>query len=152
MSTTTSLDRMQARRPDWLPQWMFTIPDVWSAFGVEHALRIEERRDGDDLVVRAELPGIDPDEDVEITVDDGVLCIRGERRLHREDADDEGFRSEFSYGSFVRRLPVPRSTTDADVVATYDDGILEVRVPRWDGEDSGSTATRIPVRRGEGAG
>ncbi len=147
MTTTTSLDRMQTHRPDWLPQWMFSIPDVWSAFGVEHTLRIEERRDGDDLVIRAELPGIDPDEDVEITVDDGVLCIRGERRLHREDADQDGFRSELTYGSFVRRLPVPRATTEDDVTATYDDGILEVRVPARDGEEPGPTPTRIKVRR-----
>jgi HSP20 family protein len=145
-ATTSSIDTMQAHRPGWLPRWMYSIPDVWGAFGDEHPLCVEERRDGDHLVVRAELPGIDPERDVDITIDDGTLRLRGERRMHREDAEADGFRSEFTYGTFVRRLPVPAATTEDDVEATYEDGILEVRIP-LDGDEE-RTPTRIRVRRG----
>lgn len=140
-----SVEEMQSRRPAWVPRWMYSVPDAWSAFGDEHPLKVEELRDGDERVIRVELPGIDPDRDVEITIDGDVLTIRGERRLHREDADEESFRSEFTYGSFVRRVRVPSTTGQDDVKASYQDGILEVRLP-CAGDDGG--ATRIPVRRG----
>src|ERR1035437_10492250 len=67
------------------------------------ALRIEDRLEQDRYVVRAEIPGVDPDKDVEITVDDGVLTISAERR---EEGKEKG-RSEFHYGSFPRRGPRP---------------------------------------------
>ena len=143
--TTSSLEEMQAQRPAWVPRWMFSVPDAWVAFGAEHPLKVEELRDGDEFVVRAELPGIDPDRDVEITVEGDVLRLRGERRMHREEADQDRFRSEFSYGSFTRQLPVPPSTTEDDINASYEDGILEVRIPIGDEEPS---AKRIPVTRG----
>lgn len=66
------------------------------------------RRDGD-LVVRAELPGIDPQRDVEVTVQDNVLTIRGERR-HEERTDGNGSsRFESAYGRFERSVLCPRA-------------------------------------------
>jgi HSP20 family protein len=62
---------------------------------------------GDDLVIRAELPGIDPDNDVDITLQEGVLTIRGERR-HEERTDGEGVhRFESAVGSFSRSVALP---------------------------------------------
>lgn len=140
-----SPEEMHSRRPAWVPHWMYSVPDAWGAFADEHPLRVEELRDGDERVVRVELPGVDPDRDVAITIDDDVLVIRGERRLHRADADREGFRSEFTYGTFVRRVRVPSTTGQDDVEASYQDGILEVRLPCAADEGGG---TRVPVRRG----
>ena len=60
------------------------------------------------MVVRAELPGVDPEKDIDVTVEDGVLTISAERRESTEKKEDTSYRSEFRYGSFVRRLPVPR--------------------------------------------
>lgn len=143
--TTRSLEELQAHRPMWMPRWMYTIPDAWGAFTDQRHLSVEEFRDGDDFVVRAELPDIDPDRDVEITVDHDVLTIRGERRVHRDEADKDGFRSEFEYGAFVRRVALPGGATEDAVKASYDDGVLEVRVTLSDTPEEHHT--RIPVER-----
>ena len=90
------------------------------------------------------MPGIDPDEDVEITVADHRLHLRAERRTETTTEDKKGFRSEFHYGSFERSIRLPVGATENDVTATYHDGILEVRIP----VDAGGVATkRIPVAR-----
>lgn len=91
--------------------------------------RVEEYRDGDTVVIRAELPGIDPEQDVELTVADDVLHLRAERRERTEHKDKGGYRSEFRYGSFSRALPLPAGCRDEDISAAYRDGVLEVRVP-----------------------
>jgi HSP20 family protein len=90
-----------------------------------HALRIEDRLEKDRYVVRAEIPGIDPDKDVEITVADGILSISAERR---EEISEKG-RSEFHYGSFLRRVSLPAGASEDKLAARYQDGILEVTVP-----------------------
>ena len=72
----------------------------------------------------AELPGIDPDKDVEITIQDGVLNVHGERREEHKDHQ----RSEFFYGSFSRSVALPKGADVDDTRASYKDGILEVSV------------------------
>jgi HSP20 family protein len=81
------------------------------------------------MVIRAEMPGIDPDKDVEITLEEGVLSIRAERRSEKTDEQAGRTRSEFRYGSFSRSLRVPKEMNPDDVTASYKDGILEVRFP-----------------------
>jgi HSP20 family protein len=111
----------------------FEFPELWRRFFEPEAfgswMRVEEFVDGDALVVRAELPGIDPDRDVELTVSDGLLHLRAEREEKSEQKGKRGYRSEFRYGSFERTLQLPAGTKDEDVSASYKDGILEVRVP-----------------------
>jgi HSP20 family protein len=85
---------------------------------------------GDDLVVRVEIPGIDPERDVEVTVQNGMLSIRGERRQERTEDGDRYHRIERSYGSFQRTIPLPEGVSDQDIDATYQNGVLEVVVPR----------------------
>jgi len=101
---------------------------------------------GDDLVVRAELPGIDPDKDIEVSLQDDVLSIRGERR--REDRTEEGdyFRFESSYGSFQRDIPLPEGVNAEEIKASYERGILEVVVPN---AVKASSPRRIQVTSGE---
>jgi len=111
------------------------------------AIRVEEMVDGNTLVVRAELPGIDPEKDVEVTVADGVLTIRGERQEKKEHKEKDSYRSEFRYGSFIRRLPLPGGVQQTDVKASYKDGVLEVRAPLPEqGQETG--ASKIPIIRG----
>jgi HSP20 family protein len=92
-------------------------------------LRLEEYIDGDTCVIRAEMPGIDPEKDVEITVQDGVLHIEAHREEHKEEDKPGGYRSEFHYGHFARDIRLPEGATETDVKASYKDGILEIRVP-----------------------
>ncbi|HEX6472332.1 MAG TPA: Hsp20/alpha crystallin family protein [Streptosporangiaceae bacterium] len=89
------------------------------------AIRVEDYVTDDAYVIRAELPGIDPDKDVEITVTGNILRIHAER--HEE--QKEGRRSEFRYGSFTRSLTLPEGVEAADVKADYSKGILEIIVP-----------------------
>ena len=111
------------------------------------AIRVEEIVDGNTLVVRAELPGIDPEKDVDVTVADGVLTIKGERQEKKEHKEKDSYRSEFRYGSFVRRLALPSGVQQSDVKASYKDGVLEVRAPLPEqGQETG--ASKIPITRG----
>ena len=75
--------------------------------------------------VRAELPGVDPAENIEVTVHDGRLTIKAERT---QTSESNGH-SEFSYGSFMRTVPLPAGADEDDINATYDRGILTVSVP-----------------------
>jgi HSP20 family protein len=108
-------------------------------------LRTEEFHDGDTLVVRAELPGVDPDKDVEVTVADGVVKIHAHREQKSEHKEKRGYRSEFRYGEFEREIAVPPTTTESDVHATYSDGVLEVRVPCQEKHET--AAVKVPVTR-----
>ena len=107
-------------------------------------IRVEELVDNGLLVIRAELPGIDPDKDVQVTVEDGMLSIRAERREEKRHGDEGHMRSEFRYGTFVRRVPLPRGASPDVVSASYRDGILEVRLPA---PAPGSSSRRVPVER-----
>ncbi|GLX99533.1 Hsp20/alpha crystallin family protein [Herbidospora sp. NBRC 101105] len=93
-------------------------------------------RDGR-YVLRAELPGIDP-EDVEVTLTSGVLTIHAER--HREDTD--AVHTEFRYGSLTRSVTLPQGAQETDATAVYDKGILEITLKLSDTKEA---ETRIPV-------
>lgn len=127
----------------------FEFPDLWRRFFEPDMLgggwmRVEEFTDGDTMVIRAEMPGIDPDKDVELTISDGILHVRAVRHERTEEKSKDGFRSEFHYGSFERSLALPVGTKEEEVKATYANGILEIRVPV--GEAKMST-TKVPVTR-----
>ncbi len=92
-------------------------------------IRVEEFVDGTTQVVRAEMPGIDPEKDVDVSVTNGVLHIRAQREEKSEEKSKDGYRSEFRYGSFTRDIPLPDGIKDDDVTASYRDGVLEVRAP-----------------------
>lgn len=85
-------------------------------------------RDGE-LHVQLEAPGIDPEQDVDIEVKDGVLTIQGERR-HEDTSEGDGyFRREMNYGRFERSIALPQDVDPEKIQATYDAGILDVAVP-----------------------
>jgi HSP20 family molecular chaperone IbpA len=101
-------------------------------------------KDGDDAVVRVELPGVDVDQDVKVEVDRGRLVIHGEHRdEHAEDKDGRMLR-EIRYGSFRRSFQLPAHVTGDAVTASYDAGVLTVRVT---GAYTGSQARRIEITK-----
>jgi HSP20 family protein len=126
------------------------LPDMfrrfWESDWDKPWLRVEEFVEGDVLVVRAELPGIDPEKDVDLSVVDGVLHISAEREEKSEQKEKDSYRSEFRYGSFSRNIPLPAGYSETDVKATYRDGVLEIRVPAT--EQPKAAAVKIPVARG----
>ncbi len=89
-------------------------------------------REGDnELSLELELPGIRPEE-VEITADNGVLTIRGEKRSERKEGDESSryHMVERSYGSFMRSFQLPQGLDESKIQADYNDGILSVRIPK----------------------
>ena len=112
-------------------------------------IRVEEFVDDKTLVVRAELPGVDPDKDIEVTISDGVLHIRAERQEKEEHTDKNRYRSEFRYGSFTRNVPLPEGIKDEDIKASYTDGVLEVRTPLPEAAiPAGTEKKKLPITRG----
>lgn len=87
-------------------------------------IRVEDFVEDGHYLVRAELPGIDPQKDVEVTVGAGYLTIHAERH----DKTEGKHRTEFRYGSYTRSLPLPSSADADDITASYHDGILTVSV------------------------
>jgi HSP20 family protein len=101
-------------------------------------------KDGEDAVVRLELPGVDVEKDVNVEVDHGRLVIHGERRdEHAEEKDGRTLR-EVRYGSFRRSFQLPAHITGEAVKASYDAGVLTVRVA---GAYAGTQAQRIEISK-----
>ncbi len=135
------LDRMFEEWTRMVPFRAMPIPR-WR--DVEDLIRVEEYREGGTLVIRADLPGIDPDSDVEVTVLNGMLRIEAER--HEDDrGEEQGYvRQELRYGALSRSLPLPEGVTvDDDITATYKNGVLEIRVP----EPQPETAKKIAINK-----
>lgn len=124
-----------ARRPqgpftdlvDWLEA---EVPFGLKRMGIAPSVPVEDFIDDGSYVVRAELPGIDPDKDVTVTLENQLLTIRGERREEKKDKHLQ----EMRYGSFTRSVRLPAGTTADQIEASYANGILEVRVPVKDAE------------------
>ncbi|MFJ9535883.1 Hsp20/alpha crystallin family protein [Streptomyces sp. NPDC101225] len=132
-----------------LPGWP-TLPDLfgWVETGFPgahtvaglHGIRIEEFLADEKYVLRAELPGIDPAKDVEITVTEGVLTLRAERG----EETTRKHRTEFHYGTFARSVRLPAGAKGEEATAEYKDGVLTVTIP----VPETKTATKtIPVRQ-----
>ncbi|MTE14213.1 Hsp20/alpha crystallin family protein [Nocardia aurantiaca] len=111
------------------------LADMWNAaisplterrttFGA-HLIRVEDTVEDGHYVVRAEIPGIDPAKDVEVSVHDRRLTIKAERSAKKE---EKGY-SEFQYGSFERTVTLPVGAQEEGIDAHYAKGILTVSVP-----------------------
>lgn len=112
------------------PKFTFADPfewleQSWPFAAAEHAIRIEESLTDDTYRVRAELPGFDPDKDIKVTADNGMLTISAQRES-RETSEGH---SEFRYGTFTRTRTLPAGADTGKISAEYTDGILEVTVP-----------------------
>ena len=127
--------------------WWRSMGDFFRDDEGRQIVAVEESTEGDTFVVKAELPGIDPDKDVDITVSGGALQIRAERHEESEETGKTFHRKEFRYGSFARTIPLPDGVEDSDIQASYKDGILEVRVPIPKQEEGKDSARTIPVKR-----
>jgi HSP20 family protein len=88
---------------------------------------IELAQQGDELIVRADLPGL-REEDIRVQALDDALVIEGERRTEREEERGNVFRSERVYGSFRRVIPLPEDADTENATASYENGVLEIRM------------------------
>ena len=97
-------------------------PEAWTP-------RVDVFEKDGKLVVKAELPGVTK-EDVQVMLDQGDLVITGERKAEQEVKEGDYYRMERSYGTFMRRLPLPFEPKPDEIEATFANGVLEVKIPK----------------------
>ena len=117
------------------------LTELGDGGGREWMPAIDVKRQNGQLVVRADVPGIKPEE-IEVQVDEDMLTISGERR---EETKDKNHR-EFHYGAFKRAVALPAGAKTDAITASYDNGVLLVRVPLGTEEVS---SVKIPIQRSE---
>lgn len=83
----------------------------------------------DKFEIKAEMPGID-EKDIDVSMDDGVLTISGEKKTEAENDDKGYWLKECSYGSFSRSIRLPENIADDKIVAKFDKGVLMIDVPK----------------------
>ena len=105
------------------------------------ALDISERKDA--YLVTVELPGVEAD-DLQITLEDGLLTIQGERHFAHDSSEQQFHRVERRYGAFRRSITLPAHVMADGIEATTDDGVLQIMVPKMEE----ATPKRIQVRPG----
>lgn len=96
------------------------------------------------LVIKAELPGISKD-DIDVSLDQGDLVIKGERKSEHENQEGSVYRMERSYGSFYRRIPMPEGVKEDDISASFNDGVLEIKAPSTQSR-SAESAKKIAIQ------
>jgi len=105
-------------------------PEAVSAPSVSWIPRVDIYEEAERFVVLADVPGVDA-KDIEITAENGVLTIRGERRSEKKDQDKNGYeRIERTSGSFLRRFTLPESANTETITAKQANGVLEVSIPK----------------------
>ena len=132
---------LRAIFPD-LPHWPESPRTALLAFSSAQTFRVEELVRDKHCVIRAELPGLDPANDIEVTVDGRTLTIYAERWQK----DDEPNRTEFRYGPLTRSVRLPAKVDATDVTARYEKGILEVSVPVREVKPEGS---RVAIEKAD---
>jgi len=123
---------------DWLESPWAGPPQFTAA----QSFRVEEMTRDNRYVIRAELPGLDPERDIEVTVEGRTLTIHAERRQE----DNGPYRSEIRYGSLTRIFRLPAKVDANDVTARYEKGVLEVSVPVREVKPEG---TRVAIEKAD---
>jgi HSP20 family protein len=104
--------------------------------------QVECFRRGDRLVIRADLPGLSKD-DIHVELKDDAITIHGERKHEHEEKHEGYFRSERSYGSFMRTIPLPQGVDAEKADASYRDGVLEITLPAPRQEERGGRRIQV---------
>ncbi|MGH7845466.1 MAG: Hsp20/alpha crystallin family protein [Candidatus Binatia bacterium] len=128
--------------PRWSP---FARGRFWPARGKEvgaPAVDVDVYEEKDEIVAKAELPGMDKDE-IEVDIREGLLTIKGEKKKEEETKDEHYYCAERSYGSFVRSLELPREVQVDKAKANFKNGVLEIRLPKTEEAKRKETKIRI---------
>jgi len=126
---------------------------MWDSFFEGGTLRGEEGREWlpsldvaetkNEIVVKAEVPGLEP-KDIDISLSDGLLTIKGENRQEREEKEENYHLVERSYGSFIRSIRLPNEVRSDKINASYKNGVLKVVLPK--SEEAKKKEVKIKVQ------
>jgi HSP20 family protein len=119
--------------------WDFEMPEL-PTMG-EWMPKVDLAENKEALVVKAEIPGIEPKE-VSLTLQDQVLTIKGEKKEEKEEKGERHYRAERAYGAFARSLRLPVPVDGSKVTATFRNGLLTITLPKA----PGARGTMIPIK------
>ncbi len=112
------------------------------AFALGHMPKVETAEDDKQFEITVELPGVD-EKDVAVSVDDGILTIKGEKKSEREEKKKDYHLSERSYGSFQRSFHLPETAAQDKISADFENGVLKVTLPKSGGGKAGERKISI---------
>ena len=127
-SLTPSVDLFDRFFDDWRLPSLFSDEDTWvPAFDI--------KENDKEYEVTAELPGIDP-KDIDITLSEGILSVKGEKKHEEEEKGEDYHRIERRYGSFHRSFRIPGKVDVDKIDANYKDGVLKLMIPKSEGSET----------------
>jgi len=138
-----ALDEAEHYMDEILAGWPFRTWRRLPAEEMSWSPPLEMYEKDDKFVVRAELPGV-KQEDIDISMAGDTLIIKGERKVSKEVKEEEYHRCEVCYGSFSRSIALPTAVDADKIEATYEDGILELDVPKT--KEAKSSKIRIKTK------
>ena len=112
---------------------VFNDVDTSHVVGGDWSPAVDIKEEKERYLIRADIPGVKP-EDIEITMENGVLSIRGERHFEETEERDDFKRVERSHGIFHRRFSLPDDTDPEAIEATGNDGVIEITIPKTEGK------------------
>lgn len=122
------------------------LPTVWESAGRDAVVpSIDVRETETEFVIEAELPGID-EKDVSVTLNNGVLTLKGDKKSEREEKKDDYHLTERSYGSFQRSFQLADAVDADKVKASFDKGVLKITLPKR--PEAVTAEKRIPIGKG----
>ena len=125
-----------------------SFPSVFSQFADENGksilpARVDMSESDDEIEIIADMPGMD-EKDIDITFQDNVLTLKGERKSESEDKNRQFTRVERSHGTFVRRIAIPTEIQEEDIKADFSKGVLKIILPK--SHDVRKSTRKIEVR------
>ena len=132
------------RQDPWRLDLFGDLPAVSRLQGNLAEVRFDVSDSADAIEIAAELPGMD-EKDVELSLSDGVLTIKGEKKTESEEKKKDYYCRERRFGSFLRSFRVPDSVDDAKIKASFDKGVLEVTLPKR--PEAKSKAKKISIAK-----
>lgn len=121
------IDRLFERFERGWPRWPAPFGRTFESEAIVPSLDVHD--DGKHLTIEADLPGVD-EKDVTVTLANGLLTIKGEKKSEREEKDKSYYVAERSYGSFERSLRLPDTIDEGKLEARFDKGVLRVTAPK----------------------
>jgi HSP20 family protein len=119
--------------------WEGDFPQLPSMGDWAPALDVSETKDA--VMVKAEVPGMESKE-IQLSLEDQLLTLKGEKKQEKEEKDEHYYRSERSYGAFVRTVRLPATVDGSKVTATFKNGLLRVSLPKA----AAAKGTTIPIK------
>ena len=119
-------------------------PDRWPSAEIDLQVpAVDVYEKDDEVVVKAEIPGLSK-EDIEVTLTDSMLTVKGEKKKEEEVKRQDYYRCERSFGAFSRTVEIPAAVKSEQATATFKDGVLEVRLPKT--EEAKRKAVKVEVK------